>query len=62
MPLLKCVRPIWQDKAETARRILNRIEGILDFATVKGYRPEGPNPAKWDGNVEHLLPSRGEMG
>jgi integrase len=59
--VLKCVRPIWQDKAETARRVLNRIEGILDYATVKGYRPEGPNPAKWDGNVQHLLPSRGEM-
>jgi len=30
--------PIWIDKAETSRRILQRIGAILDFAHIKGWR------------------------
>jgi integrase len=59
--VVSCIRPIWQKMPETAARVRSRIENILDYAAVKGYRPKGPNPAKWDGNIEHLLPSRGEM-
>jgi hypothetical protein len=30
--------PIWTTKAETAGRLRGRIESILDWATVRGYR------------------------
>ena len=32
----------------------NYIEAVLDKAKVLGHR-EGDNPARWDGNLEHLL-------
>ena len=31
--------PIWIERAETSRRILQRIGAILDFAHIKGWRP-----------------------
>jgi integrase len=59
--VVSCLRPIWQKMPETAARVRSRIETILNYSMVKGYRPKGDNPAKWDGNIEFLLPSRGEM-
>jgi integrase len=35
-------------------RTLGHVANVLDFATQRGRR-EGPNPAKWDGNLEHAL-------
>ncbi|MGA1343484.1 MAG: phage integrase central domain-containing protein, partial [Hyphomonas sp.] len=32
--ILKCLRPIWTDKPETARRVQQRIERILSAADV----------------------------
>lgn len=32
--------PIWNDKEETARRVLQRIKTVLDWAHVKGHRAE----------------------
>lgn len=32
--------PIWQRKNETATRLRGRIEAVLDWATVKGWRRE----------------------
>lgn len=58
--ILKAVEPIWRTKTETASRLLNRIEAILDWATVRGYR-SGENPARWAGNMEHLLPARADV-
>jgi integrase-like protein len=43
-------------KTETATRVRGRLESILDWATHKGYR-HGKNPARWDGNLQHELPS-----
>lgn len=58
LPLvLKVLEPIWQHKTETASRVRSRIESVLDFATVRGYR-SGENPARWRGHLEHVLPSR----
>jgi integrase len=31
--------PIWIDKAETARRVLQRVGAVLDFSHIKGWRP-----------------------
>ncbi len=55
--ILRLLKPIWLDKAETAGRIRGRIEKILDWAAVEGYR-DGDNPARWKGNLEHSLPRR----
>ncbi|WON74448.1 tyrosine-type recombinase/integrase [Nitrosospira sp. Is2] len=54
--VMKVLEPIWTEKRETASRLRGRIESVLDWATVSGYR-EGDNPARWRGHLENLLPS-----
>jgi integrase len=56
--VLKCLRPIWAAKPETASRVRSRIEAILAWATVRGYR-SGENPARWRGHLDAILPARG---
>lgn len=51
----KVLDPIWCEKTETASRVRSRIEAVLDWAKVHGYR-SGDNPAQWRGNLEKLLP------
>lgn len=46
----------WTTKNETANRVRVRIENILDWAKVMGYRT-GENPARWRGHLDNLLPS-----
>jgi integrase len=58
--VLKALKPIWHSKTTTAGRVRGRIESILDFAQVSGYRA-GDNPAKWDGNLVHVLPAPGAI-
>ncbi|MBT7956789.1 MAG: tyrosine-type recombinase/integrase [Rhodospirillaceae bacterium] len=50
-----CLLPIWKTKTETAKRLRGRIENILDWAKVSGYR-EGDNPALWRGHLDNVLP------
>lgn len=52
--ITKCLEPIWLTKNETAGRVRGRIESILDWAAVHGYR-EGENPARWRGHLDKLL-------
>jgi len=54
--VLAVLEPIWKTKTETASRLRGRIEQVLDWATVRGYR-EGLNPARWRGHLDKLLPS-----
>ena len=54
--VLKALEPIWKTKTETATRVRNRIELVLDWATVREYR-KGENPARWRGHLDKLLPS-----
>jgi integrase len=42
--------PIWYVKATTASRVRGRIEKVLDWATVQGFR-DGDNPARWKGHL-----------
>jgi integrase len=53
--VLAVLRPMWHEKAETARRIRGRIERVLDAARVGGHRA-GENPARWRGHLDVLLP------
>jgi integrase len=54
--VLKVLEPIWTKKPETASRVRQRIENILDFAKVRGHR-DGENPARWRGHLDKLLPA-----
>jgi hypothetical protein len=45
------IEPHWVSKNETINRVRNRIELVLDWATVRRYR-SGDNPARWKGNLD----------
>ena len=55
--VLKVLEPIWATTPETASRIRGRIEAVLDWAKVRGYR-DGENPARWRGHLDKMLPAR----
>ena len=54
--ITSALRPIWETKTETATRVRQRIEKVLDWAAAHGHR-EGENPARWKGNLENVLPN-----
>lgn len=58
--VLTCLEPIWRTKTETASRVRGRIEAVLSWATVRGYR-SGENPARWRGYLDQLLPARNKI-
>jgi integrase len=58
--VLKVLEPIWRTKPETASRLRGRVESVLDFAKVRGYR-DGENPARWRGHLDKLLPARSKV-
>ena len=45
---------------KTASRLRGRIEAVLDWAKVRGYRG-GENPARWRGHIDKLLPARSKV-
>jgi len=53
--ILAVLKPIWTEKTETANRLRLRIEQVLNWATVSGYRT-GENPARWAGHLSEILP------
>ena len=52
--------PIWTTKTETATRLRQRIEAVLDYAAVHGLR-NGENPARWKGNLDAVLPKPSKL-
>lgn len=56
----RVLAPIWGTKTETASRLRGRIETVLSWAAVGGYR-SGENPARWRGNLEHMLPRASKL-
>jgi integrase len=58
--VLKVLRPIWDSKTETANRLRGRIEKVLDYARVSGYRA-GENPARWKGHLDHMLARKSKV-
>lgn len=56
----RTLEPIWLIKTETASRLRGRIEGVLAWATVGGYR-SGDNPARWGGNLDAVMPKPGKV-
>jgi integrase len=53
--IMRVLDPIWSTKTETASRLRGRLEAVLDWATVRGFR-KGNNPAQWRGHLDKLLP------
>jgi len=53
--VLDVLIPIWTRIPETAFRLRNRIELVLDAAKARMLR-EGENPARWRGHLDKLLP------
>jgi integrase len=54
LDILRVLQPVWKEKPETASRVRQRIERVLDYAKTIGAR-SGDNPARWRGNLEHAL-------
>jgi len=53
--ILEVLKPIWETKTETASRLRGRMERILSWSIVMGYR-DHPNPAIWRGTLDQILP------
>jgi integrase len=58
--IVQVLEPIWATKTETAKRLRGRIESVLAWATVRGYRT-GDNPARWKRNLDAVLPKPGRI-
>jgi integrase len=56
----KVLEPIWYSTPETASRVRGRVERVLAWATVAGYRA-GDNPARWTGHLKELLPAKAKV-
>lgn len=54
--VMSVLEPIWRELPESARRVRNRIELVLDFAKTRGNR-SGDNPARWRGHLQNILSS-----
>ncbi len=51
----KLLSPLWATKTETATRLRQRVETVLDYAFVI-EDIDRRNPARWKGNLDKLLP------
>lgn len=53
--VLAILRPIWETKTETATRVRQRIEAVLDAQYAQRHWDK-QNPARWRGHLSKLLP------
>lgn len=61
LPQIKRVlTPIWETKTETANRVRSRIENILGWCAIHGYR-SSENPARWSGFLDKVFPAPGSI-
>lgn len=58
--IIKVLEPVWTEKPETAGRVRGRIERVLAWATVSGFR-QGDNPARWRGHLKEMLPAKSKI-
>ena len=60
--VLRVIGPIWATKTETASRVRNRIETIIDYSRSRKWIAGGAeNPARWKGHLENLLPKKSRV-
>jgi integrase len=55
--ILRALEPHWAGAAVTVDRTRGRIEQVIDWAIVRGHRRPGPNPARWKGHLDQVLPA-----
>nr|WP_281004959.1 site-specific integrase [Mesorhizobium kowhaii] len=48
------LKPVWH--TPTGPYLRSFLERVIDYAMVKGYMPQGLNPARYRGHLEHVLP------
>lgn len=58
--VLQVLEPIWMTKTETATRVRQRIETVLDWAKARKLR-SGDNPASLKGGLGQLLPKASKI-
>ena len=59
----RLLEPIWNRTPETASRLRARIEAVLASAQVAGHiDADKPNPARWKGWLDHMLPNPRRLG
>ena len=58
--VLRALEAIWHTRTDTANRVRQRIEKVLDWATARGLR-EGENPARWRGGLQNALPAKSKL-
>jgi integrase len=58
--ILKVIEPIWISKNKSAAHLRGRIESVLDWSTVRGFRI-GDNPARWKGHLAEVLPAKSQI-
>jgi integrase len=58
--VVRVLQPIWKEKPETASRVRGRIEKVLGWATVRGFR-SGDNPARWRGHLQELFAAKAKV-
>jgi integrase len=58
--IVRVLQPIWKSKPETASRVRGRIEKVLGWAAVRGFR-SGDNPARWRGHLQELFAAKGKI-
>jgi integrase len=49
--------PLWATKTETATRLRQRIEAVLDYAAVHDLCNGARNPARWKGGLDKVFPA-----
>lgn len=54
--IIDVLKPIWEDKTETAANLQRYIACVFSYAQATGIFV-GANPAAWRSNLEHFLPS-----
>jgi len=53
--VVKSLEQVWATAPKTAAKVRGRIEAVLDWCSVSGFRKEGDNPARWGGHLEHVF-------
>ncbi|MCX7178715.1 MAG: integrase arm-type DNA-binding domain-containing protein [Proteobacteria bacterium] len=53
--------PMWATKTETATRLRQRIEAVLDYAAVHENDQARSNPARWKGVLDKVLPKASKV-
>ncbi len=53
--------PMWASKTETATRLRQRIEAVLDYAAVHDEDHGRSNPARWKGVLDKVLPKASKV-